>query len=132
VSKTDTSYKLEHIFRRQRQFKERVGGVTLGDTAEIEEIERRVQQWAEAIMMESAELKDWTPWKHWSKQLGNKRTDVERGSSRHLAEMQLEVADLLCFLINCAIDLGMDAEMLDTMHYHKTCVNHARQDSGIY
>ena len=120
---------LTQVFERQREFKVRVAGPyhvsTSGD------VELCVQRWATCIMMEAAELLDWTRWKQWSKQLGNKR-NVKPGSEEHIGEMRMEIADVLCFLVNCAIDLSMSAEDLNRLHEAKMLVNYARQGTGSY
>ena len=90
-------------------------------------LEERVQHNALALLHEAAELHDWTRWKSWSQQLGNKVPMVP-GSLGHFQEMRVEVADALCFLVNCAMWLGMDAEELEAIHADKMVVNYARQE----
>lgn len=86
-----------------------------------------------AMMMESAELLDWTPWKHWSRKSGNKIVGPEEfGSPMHLKEMRLEIVDTLCFLMNCSMAVGMGPAVLKRIHSEKMQVNRDRQASGSY
>ena len=95
-------------------------------------IENRIDHYATCMSQEVAELRDWTRWKDWSNQIGNKDPDTVIGSDQHLGEMRIEVADLLCFLLNTAAWLGMDAEMLYDIYRAKVNINHARQDRQDY
>ncbi len=98
---------------------------------EVQHVEHEVQKYALCLMMEASELMDWTRWKHWSQQLGNKEPLVP-GSPQHIREMRVEIADLMCFLVNAAFALGMTAEMFNTIHAEKVGVNHQRQNTGNY
>ncbi len=92
-----------------------------------------VATYAEAITMEACELKNWTPWKHWSSRLGNKKDDeVTPWSPDHIREMRLECADLLCFLVNACSVLGMTSADLYDIYRRKADINIARQNSGCY
>jgi hypothetical protein len=88
--------------------------------------------WCTCLMQEIAELRDWTPWKHWSKQLGNKRTDVEPWTEEHVKEMQMEVVDAWHFLMAAALTLGMNADTFYRLYCEKNGINHERQDQGDY
>jgi NTP pyrophosphatase (non-canonical NTP hydrolase) len=143
---------LEAVFRRQAEFAARIGGAGLGhpigtdwdrlatDGSLSEEDAARITQaidtYATCITQEAAELRDWVPWKHWSQSLGNKADKgpegIEPWTEEHLYEMRVEVADLLCFLVNTAMWLGMGAAELNAYHTEKVGVNHARQDEGKY
>ncbi len=90
-----------------------------------------VNEYSTCIMMEGAELKDWTPWKHWSQQLGNK-SKVEPWSAAHIEEMRIECADILCFLVNACMALGLDSQGLYDIYRAKADINLARQASGTY
>ena len=88
---------------------------------------------AQAMLMESAELLDWTPWKHWSRKSGNKMVGPEEfGNPMHLKEMRLEIVDTMCFLMNCAMAVGMGPLMLHKIHAEKMQINRDRQKSGVY
>jgi len=127
-------------FERQKAFQERLGlkfpefpDYGSMDTASIALMLDGIDKNATAIIMEGAELKDWTPWKHWSVNSGNKEIkSSDFGSDAHLREMKMEVADILCFLINTAMYLGMTPQALNAIHAEKMGVNHGRQDSGNY
>lgn len=92
-----------------------------------------VCEYAEAMQMESCELKDWTPWKHWSNRLGNKKdAEVTPWSPKHIYEMRLECADLLCFLVNACHVLGMTSQDLYRIYRDKADINIERQATGSY
>jgi dimeric dUTPase (all-alpha-NTP-PPase superfamily) len=84
-----------------------------------------------ALMMESSELMDWSPWKTWSKQLGNKQ-QVAEFSNEHVTEVLFEVADCFHFLINICLVYGITPEDLFESFTNKNKVNHTRQDGGSY
>lgn len=92
---------------------------------------KHVGELCTCVAQEAAELRDWTPWKHWSKQLGNK-IEVDQGSPEHLAELDAEIIDLLHFVLELAIVRGMDAEAVLTAYERKNAVNHKRQQQGDY
>lgn len=94
-------------------------------TAQIDDI-------ATCIMQEAAELRDWVPWKHWSQRLGNKREDIELWTPEHIAELRMEVIDLLHFVLEAAICLGMGTNELFALWRHKAGVNVDRQKQGDY
>lgn len=89
------------------------------------------KEYALALMMESAELMDWSPWKHWSKRLGNKQ-DIVQFSDRHRDEVLNELADIVCFLMNMCALWGIETQQLMRAVQLKTEVNHKRQASGTY
>lgn len=92
-----------------------------------------VGEYAKCLMMESSELMDWTPWKHWSVRLGNKKdSEVTPWSPEHVREMRMELADILCFLVNACAVLGMGSADLYRLYREKADINLARQESGCY
>lgn len=139
--------KLEQIFTRQQTFIHSIGRnpvllnlydesgflIRDGDEEKIKLILQRIDEYATAIMMEGSELKDWTPWKHWSENAGNKAvTKNNMLSPDHIHQMRIEVADILCFLINVSLWLGMTPDTLNEIHANKVLVNHNRQEGGSY
>jgi hypothetical protein len=92
-------------------------------------ITQKVGEYCTALIQEACELRDWTPWKPWSGQLGNK-SSVRPWSFEHLREMRVEIADLWCFLQNAAAWLGMDQEMFVKYHLEKVEINFKRQREG--
>ena len=109
---------------RARQFEQ----LSDGDRALIA---RWHKEYALALMMESAELMDWSPWKHWSKQLGNK-SPILPFSAAHRNEVKAELADLICFILNDCALWGITPSELVAATLAKTMVNHQRQATGTY
>ena len=123
-------FRMGHPYPIPENFDPGAGIVSVDDRDLVMDL---VNTHATCLMMEASELKDWTPWKHWSKQSGNKQLKAhEIGNAEHIEEMRFEVVDCLCFMLNCARALGMTPEMLNEYHEKKTGVSHARQDSGTY
>ena len=137
---------LEAIFERQHEFGVRLGRpipegwyneegtFIMQQTSEAcLKILNIIDEHATASIMEATELKDWTPWKHWSTRSGNKLVSPDNFMTpEHVGKMRMEVIDNLCFTINAAMALGMDAEMLNIMHADKVAVNHERQSKKDY
>lgn len=98
-----------------------------------EELAHYLKENALAIMMEGAELQDWNSWKHWSRRSGNKQVaESDLFGEEHLREIKMEVVDLLHFVLEHAVLLGMTAEDLASMYFEKNAVNHDRQERGDY
>lgn len=89
-------------------------------------------KWLTCITQECAELRDWTPWKHWSQRLGNKRDDVVPWSAEHLKEVRLELVDQFHFFMALCLIWGLTPQMLYDIYLEKNQVNHARQNQGDY
>ena len=144
--------RLDAMFNRQRAFAERIAERNAEPLAEdvwnfigncnncnaeglceshASVVEQYVIRFADALLMEAAELKDWCRWKHWSNQPGNK-SGIRVGSIKWLEECRAEVADITCFLINIARWLWMWPSAFDQAHERKMAINHKRQDSGDY
>lgn len=86
-----------------------------------------------AVMMEAAELMDWTPWKHWSKQVGNKMIAAsEVLSPVHRDEVAAEIVDTIKFLLNVSILWGITPVELVDHFRKKDDINHKRLNSGVY
>ncbi len=81
--------------------------------------EEALQGQALAIMMESAELMDWTNWKPW-KHGGQLNTEKLR------AEMAIETIDILHFLVNMWILLGLNWDDVARIFAAKNAENHRR------
>lgn len=139
-SKAARTTRLSEIFAHQRRFMSRFPdqyrGIDFNRQVlpydDARQLSKMVQDIATCIAQEASELRDWTPWKHWSKQLGNKNGIVPHWSPDHIHEMRVEVADLLCFVVNAAIMLGMDDEQLFDLWRDKAMKNVARQQQGNY
>jgi hypothetical protein len=105
-------------------------GRPLGHRAK-KEVQRTIQEFVRSAIHECVELEDFTAWKSWSVQLGNKWPG-ERWSVEHIRMMRMEVVDILAFVMNLCCILGMDAKMLYLMYMEKRAINGDRHDSGTY
>lgn len=91
-----------------------------------------IGDFVKSCMHECAELENWTPWKPWSQQLGNK-SKIEQWGHEHIREMRMEVVDIMCFAFNLCHLLGMDWQTLWEMFNAKMDVNiNERHNSGKY
>lgn len=124
--------RLEEVFELQRRLQTRLGRdvepwTNLGWTDQAGEDEAKRRFWSvlrddvEAMQQELAELTDCFPWKHWR---------PASAQSFDLQNARVEVVDMLHFLLNIAMKLGMDAQGLYGAFVAKNEVNHCRQDSG--
>lgn len=84
------------------------------------------------LTQECAELRDWTPWKHWSQRLGNKRDDVVPWSPEHIKEVRLELVDLFHFYMALCMIWGLTPKMLFQIYNEKNNINHERISSSTY
>jgi len=124
--------KLEQIFIMQKNLIDRYRKDGIGNNTPEKRLEH-LQQTAQAIIMEGAELLDWLPWKHWSVKSGNKQIEPQDFlTERHIAEIKVEVVDLIHFIVEEAINLGMTADDFYTAYMAKHAENHVRQDTGKY
>ena len=95
--------------------------------------QQRMQQYALALMMESAELMDWLPWKHWSVRSGNKKVPAgELFCDEHMTEIKTEVVDCLHFLLSLALELDMTADDIFSLYAEKMEVNIKRGRTSGY
>ena len=125
--------RLGQIFEMQKDLMLRIGvPVPLySETHSLTDLYEWSGNMCTAIIQEAAELRDWTPWKHWSKQLGNKQ-QIEHGCQQHMKEMQMEIIDLFHFVLETAIIHGMTAEDIYKVYVEKNIINHERQKTGEY
>lgn len=84
------------------------------------ECERLLCVTARNIIMEGAELMDSLPWKEWKKNYNE--TDWE--------QVKYEIADIMAFLMNAAIEAGMTHEDLFNYYMRKVEINVKRQEAG--
>jgi len=122
----------------QRNFRKRVGNPDFEQIhgSPLTETERQIvnkwhKEYSLAIMMEAAELMDWSRWKHWSNQLGNKQP-IELFSDQHRLEVRAELADLMCFILNFCAAWGISGQDLLDATMEKASVNVQRQETGRY
>lgn len=91
-----------------------------------------IGDFTKSAIHECVELEDWTQWKPWSRQLGNK-WQGQRWSEEHIKEMRMEVIDLLAFVFNLCCLLGISWQMLYHLYLEKMTVNiEERHNSGKY
>lgn len=72
---------------------------------------------------EVEELRDWSAWKSW-------KTYPQNHNQANLQEMRYEAIDLLHFLINIFILLGLDHRLTSQLYLDKNRQNHRRQQHG--
>lgn len=105
--------KLETIINEQRKLSEKIGpSGTLSD---------RVFLVSSALVHEAIELQRETNWKWWKKD-----TPLE------IKKMKVEFIDIFHFVIQLAIELGMDADEILAVYLEKNKINHERRDSNEY
>ena len=92
-----------------------------------------IQREIEAAQQETAEAKDWLPWKYWSKRSGNKEVEeVDLGSPEHLEEIQMELIDIIKFALNALILTGLTHKGIMRLFMKKTGVSLVRWSDGKY
>lgn len=109
--------KLDRIFEYQAGLNNRIGVDTRSMTAD--ERCRWVLNYCRAMSQEVAELTDSVPWKWWA-----------RYQTFDQQNAQVEVVDMLHFLVSLAQVLDMSADDLFTAYLQKHEVNVQRQHSG--
>ncbi len=98
-----------------------------------QELIEQVIGYADAVMMEGAEAKDWLPWKYWSKRSGNKKIEPDDMlSPEHVAEVKSEFIDILKFALAGLVVLGADAHEVHELYIGKGKININRQERGGY
>jgi dimeric dUTPase (all-alpha-NTP-PPase superfamily) len=106
--------RLQEIFRLQKE---------LADSMNLDRypqnMEERVSALATAMLHESVELQRLTPWKWWKKPT---RFDVTAAKE--------ELVDILHFLIQAFIEVGMSPDEVLRDYRKKNFVNRERQRSG--
>lgn len=142
--------KLEFIFQKQEELCDRIGREhrltdNQGKTLTMEEIRAQAQalflgvndlpcQWVRRFLdyvnKEVDEARELLPWKYWAKdKIGEKAfpnlTDRER-----LRMLQLELVDVLHFLVDAMLATGMSAQDMFDLYVKKNQVNFNRQDQG--
>jgi hypothetical protein len=80
-----------------------------------------------ALQQELAETLDWLPWKWWKNYDDTPERSVPEETAR---EIKFEIIDMLHFLINMAIAVGMDWDEMMDIFYTKQQENRARQARG--
>lgn len=111
------------LVRNQISFRDLLDKNRSGRLNDIK-ISKLICEQMEALTHECAELRELLAWKAWRKYPKNFEIDrVEAG---------FEVADMMCFLINIAIRLGMDGQELFRYTLAKQMHNVERQKDAKY
>jgi len=79
------------------------------------------------IHNELEELRDSIYWKHWTNEA---KTEGMFNSIRNLQNARVEAVDILFFLLEIMIALGLDSNDIHRLYLKKWAVNMARQDNG--
>lgn len=106
------------MFHKQEEFMKSIG-IDLSSMPPVER-EKLIKECCLADIVETTELLNEVNWKPWKKT--KIKLDVEQA--------RFEIVDKLCFLLEMAMALGMDAEMLFQYHSRKVQINHERQTNG--
>ena len=84
---------------------------------------RALKEMTLGLMMECSEMMDWLPWKHW-----------KLGEDLNVAEVRKEVAietiDILHFLINMWVMLGLNWDDVVALYEVKNAENRRRAEGG--
>jgi hypothetical protein len=81
-----------------------------------------------ALTSEYVELLERLPWKPWKKYSEEQKKDWT--SEEQKLETYYEVCDMMHFMINICLLVGVDAETMWKLYYTKNAENFARQDRG--
>lgn len=114
---------LNVLFDMQLAFRKMLGGKMPNELTDIEK-SALIRDHMEALTHECAELRELLAWKHWKKYPKDFKIDV--------AEARFEVADMMCFLMNIAILLGMHSGDFFKHTYCKQRHNVERQTNPTY
>ncbi len=108
---------LAEIFECQKALNKRIGVDTdaLGEEQQV----HWLLNYSRALTQETAELVDSLPWKWWAKYQKYDRANV-----------QVEIVDLLHFLVSLAQVAGLSAGDVHELYMKKNRVNFQRQETG--
>lgn len=105
---------LDTILRLQREYMEMIDSRRIGERKE-----ERISKLCTAIIHEACELQDLTNWKWWK---NPSRFDEEKAKE--------ELIDILHFVLQICIELGMDAKDILSAYARKNAINRERQLKG--
>jgi dimeric dUTPase (all-alpha-NTP-PPase superfamily) len=108
---------LAEIFECQKALNRRIGVDT--DAMGEEQQVHWLLNYSRALTQETAELVDSLPWKWWAKYQTYDRANV-----------QVEIVDLLHFLVSLAQVAGLSAQDMHELYMKKNRVNFQRQETG--
>ncbi|GBC73915.1 hypothetical protein HRbin04_01324 [archaeon HR04] len=105
---------LDTILRMQREYMEMIDSRRIGERRE-----ERISKLCTAIIHEACELQDLTNWKWWK---SPSVFDEEKARE--------ELIDILHFVLQISIELGMDAKDILSAYARKNAINRERQLKG--
>jgi dimeric dUTPase (all-alpha-NTP-PPase superfamily) len=114
--------KLNAMLAKQLKFQQRLGTLCFSTEKERTTFIKEHCQYADQEMHElMRELKYFKSWKKypWS----------ETELLEHLKLAKMEFIDVLTFILNVALALGMTAEEIFSLYEEKNSINHLRQDT---
>ena len=121
---------LVDIVTRQKAFAQRFHALHVGKSEEFLEypqhgarhgaLVNQIKGNLEAIHNEAEEIRDWLPWKHWKKY-------SEAENAIDLEEMRLEYIDLLHFVVEGLLLLGLGPDEIHRYYVSKSEENIRRQ-----
>ena len=106
--------RLEKIFDEQKKLVE-----YLGVDRYPKKTQERVSALMTAVVHEAIELQDLTSWKWW-----------KRSSRFEWEKAQIELIDILHFVIQAAIELEMTPQKMLDVYMNKNYINRERKDRG--
>lgn len=106
--------RLEKIFDEQKKLVE-----YLGVSRYPKKTQERVSALMTAIVHEAIELQDLTSWKWW-----------KRASHFEGEKAQIELIDILHFVIQAALELEMTPQKMLDVYMNKNYINRERKDTG--
>ena len=108
---------LAEIFDCQKALNKRIGVDT--DALNEEQQVHWLLQYSRALSQETAEMIDSVPWKWWARYQKYERPNV-----------QVEIVDMLHFLVSLAQVAGLTAKDVHELYMKKNRVNFQRQDTA--
>jgi dimeric dUTPase (all-alpha-NTP-PPase superfamily) len=108
---------LQEIFDGQKALNKRIG--VDSDAMNEEQQVHWLLNYSRALSQETAEMIDSLPWKWWARYQNYDRANV-----------QVEIVDMLHFLVSLAQVAGLDAKDVHELYMKKNRVNFQRQESG--
>jgi len=79
---------------------------------------------------ELAELLDWLPFKSWKNYTKEDYISTEKDGKLNLYEIKMELIDVLHFILNICLILGLKEQDIYKLFYLKNKINHKRQDTN--
>ena len=119
---------LDRLFELQKGLMEKIAeknNSNLMDVANGNCTDKEQQWWVEHMIScmhnELEEIREWFPWKSWKQYKDFKTNKVE---------VKYEIIDMLHFLLELMLIMGMDSKEVFQIMYSKMKINHERQDNN--